>query len=264
MPSASTRPSRSRTTRPISGTISSMWWVTSTRVTPCRARSRRVTSRCPRATRSRPVLGSSSNSACGRLTRARAISTRRASPVDSSAYRRLRSGSARTRSSASSARARCSSVMSRNGGTTKLANRPVSTASSTDSSYMAARLAPKSPVTMPSCARSRSTCQRDWPSTRTGGGPSARASGYSSRVMSLIRVDLPHPLGPSSAVCWPWSMRRLSSWRTRTWPRTTLARSSSISGGAASAAWVEWGAWGDGIDGVPGDTQRMDADAAGR
>ena len=212
-----------------------MWWVTSTRVTPCPASVRSIARRWPRATRSRPVPGSSSSSACGRLTRARAMRTRRASPVDSSAYRRRRSGRAWARSRASAARCRISSVISRNGGTTNEANRPLSTASSAVSRGMSASVAPKSPVTMPSWERKRSTCQRTWPSTCTGALPPVRASGYSSRVTSLIRVDLPQPLAPRMAVCWPWSIRSDSSWSTRTWPRTTLARSSSIRGGRSAA-----------------------------
>ncbi|KAG1222387.1 hypothetical protein G6F68_020653 [Rhizopus microsporus] len=88
---------------------------------------------------------------------------------------------------------------------------------------------------MPSCERSRSTCQRFWPSTLTATEPSPCARGYSSRVISVMKVDLPQPLGPSRAVCWPCAMRRLSPCSTFTWPRTTVARSSSINGGSAAA-----------------------------
>jgi|GEM_PF-2763170 len=77
------------------------------------------------------------------------------------------------------------------------------------------------------------------PSTLTGTWPSARASGYSSRVISLMKEDLPQPLGPRMAVCWPCSMRRSSSCRTRTWPRMTQAWSSSIRGAAAAAGAVD-------------------------
>src|SRR5690606_24204070 len=57
----------------------------------------------------------------------------------------------------------------------------------------------------------------------------ACASGYSSRVISLMRVDLPQPFGPSRAVCWPCAMDRHNPCNTFTWPRMTVAWSSSIS-----------------------------------
>ena len=84
-PSAKMRPPFISTTRRISGITSSMWWVTSTRVMPCCARWRMVSTRCWRAIKSSPVEGSSSSKARGWLTSARAISTRRVSPADSSA-----------------------------------------------------------------------------------------------------------------------------------------------------------------------------------
>src|ERR1051325_4475389 len=89
---------------------------------------------------------------------------------------------------------------------------------------------------MPSRLRSSATCQRSRPNTRTLGWPSSRASGYSWRVTSFTRVDLPEPLAPRMAVCSPAATRRLSASRISRSPRNTLARSSSSTGASAAIA----------------------------
>ena len=103
-PTPAIRPWLTRTIRWISGTISSMWCVIRMIVVPARAICRTRSVKSCRATRSRPVVGSSRISARGAVTSARASSTRRASPVDISSRRRFARCAAPMRASASVAR----------------------------------------------------------------------------------------------------------------------------------------------------------------
>jgi len=81
-PSPTMRPSRSNTTRSISGMISETWCVTGEcpgHLVQATASYRRS---CSRAPMSSALLGSSNSSVCGSCTSARAISVRLASPED--------------------------------------------------------------------------------------------------------------------------------------------------------------------------------------
>jgi len=104
---------------------------------------------------------------------------------------------------------------------------------------------PYSPCTEPS-ALSKISSTVAWPTglrelepekiTSVSESPRRRLAALSpitQRIASMM-LDLPQPLGPSRAVCWPCAMRRLSPCSTFTWPRTTVARSSSINGGGSA------------------------------
>src|SRR5262252_6422412 len=93
----------------------------------------------------------------------------------------------------------------------------------------------RSADTIPSSDRSAKTSQRSRPKTRIGTASSS-ASGYCCSVRSLTSVDLPAPLGPSTAVCSPAGMVRVSRSSTRAPPRTTVASRSSTSGAVATLA----------------------------
>src|ERR1044071_1321372 len=83
---------------------------------------------------------------------------------------------------------------------------------------------------MPSWERRSNTSQLSLPKTRTGGGPSSRASGRSSWVSPRTSADLPAPFGPRMAVCSSAAIVRVRPSRTGRSSLTTVALESSRTG----------------------------------
>lgn len=177
------RPPRIRITRPISGTRSSTWCVTSRMPVPCCA-SRRIVSRNSRcARRSSAFPGSSSSSTRRPLpsplaASARAINTRFCCPALISPSGRRSSSAAPTARSTSHARSRISAVGCKCGQSRADEKNPVSTTSSPGT--LNASRTGGSAATTPSMRRNCVTSHRSRPKIRTR--DPGRTTGYSSHV----------------------------------------------------------------------------------
>ncbi len=129
--------------------------------------------------------------------------TRRASPEDISDTRRSARWVISSRSSARSTFSSIFEVARRFGHSSALPKKPVRIASRAEMSRSQTFV--QSGETIPNCGRSEKMFQRLWP--RTVSRKSSDVSrGWHSRVMVLIRDDLPEPLGPRMATCCPRGM----------------------------------------------------------
>ena len=184
VPAATSRPRSIRTTRSASASASSRYWVVSSSVTPSSTSSRIVDQTTCRLRGSRPVVGSSSTSTCGRSIRPAARSTRRRSPPDRSLTSRSRKSSRRSGRSARRTTARG-----------RARPRPRSRAIRTRFSRAVRFLSSAAnwPVSEISSRTRAASLTTSWPPTQAR-PPSGRSSVASIRTV----VVLPAPLGPSS------------------------------------------------------------------
>jgi len=143
--------------------------------------------------RSRELIGSSRTRASGEPTRARAISTRRASPVDSVWKRRPARWAEPTAARLSMALR----LIPRSTSCERLVpiepKKPDSTASRQSMSL--ARSTCRSAETSPKAFRTSKRFQRSFPLSLTY-APGTDVSCLSSPIMVLIREDFPEPFGP--------------------------------------------------------------------